>query len=92
MSKSLHNYSDPVDVINKYGADALRFDLLNSAVVHADEVNYSDKGVEEVLKTLLIPLWNAYAFFVTYANIDGYQPRKRSLRICKILLTDGLSV
>ena len=74
MSKSLHNYSDPVDVINKYGADALRFGLLNSAVVHADEVNYSDKGVEEVLKTLLIPLWNAYAFFVTYANIDGYQP------------------
>jgi len=74
MSKSLHNYSDPVDVINKYGADALRFCLLNSAVVHADEVNFSDTGVEEVLKTLLIPLWNAYSFFVTYANIDGYTP------------------
>ncbi|MCH3906685.1 MAG: isoleucine--tRNA ligase [Sphaerochaeta sp.] len=74
MSKSLHNFSDPVKVINTYGADALRFDLMNSAVVHADEVNYSDKGVEEVLKTLLIPLWNAYTFFVTYANIDGYQP------------------
>ncbi|MFA6845753.1 MAG: isoleucine--tRNA ligase [Sphaerochaetaceae bacterium] len=74
MSKSLHNYSDPMDVINKFGADSLRFNLMNSAVVHADEVNFNDEGVKEVLKTLLIPLWNAYSFFVTYANIDNYEP------------------
>ena len=74
MSKSLHNYTDPNLVIEKYGADALRFGLLNSAVVKADEVKFSDSMVQDVLKGLLIPLWNAYSFFVTYANIDGYTP------------------
>ena len=70
MSKSLRNYTDPVEVINKFGADALRFFLVNSAVVRAEDLRYSDKGVKEVLKTLILPLWNAYSFFVTYANID----------------------
>jgi isoleucyl-tRNA synthetase len=76
MSKSLRNFTDPNEVIDKFGADSLRFALMNSAVVHADEVNYSDDNVKESLKTLLIPLWNAYSFFVTYANIDGYTPHE----------------
>lgn len=71
MSKSLRNYTDPVEVIDKFGADALRFFLVNSAVVRAEDLRYSDKGVKEVLKTLILPLWNAYSFFVTYANIDN---------------------
>ncbi|MFW6360432.1 MAG: isoleucine--tRNA ligase [Spirochaetota bacterium] len=74
MSKSERNYSDPVEVINKFGADALRLFLMHSAVVKAEDLRYSDEGVREVLKSVLIPLWNAYSFFVTYANIDGYQP------------------
>lgn len=76
MSKSLRNYTDPVEVINKFGADALRFFLVNSAVVRAEDLRYSDKGVKEVLKTLILPLWNAYSFFVTYANIDKVQVTK----------------
>ncbi len=74
MSKSERNYSDPVDVINNFGADALRLFLMHSAVVKAEDLRYSDEGVREVLKSVMIPLWNAYSFFVTYANIDGYQP------------------
>ncbi len=74
MSKSERNYSDPVEVINNFGADALRLFLMHSAVVKAEDLRYSDEGVREVLKSVLIPLWNAYSFFVTYANIDGYQP------------------
>ena len=76
MSKSLRNYTDPVEVIDKFGADALRFFLVNSAVVRAEDLRYSDKGVKEVLKTLILPLWNAYSFFVTYANIDKVQVTK----------------
>ncbi len=71
MSKSLRNYTDPVDAINQFGADALRLFLMHSAVVKADDLRYSDDGVKEVLKSILIPLWNSYSFYVTYANIDG---------------------
>lgn len=72
MSKSLRNYSDPIDLVNQYGADALRFTLMNSAVTRGEDLKFSEDSVKEVLKTLIIPLWNAYSFFVTYANIDGY--------------------
>jgi isoleucyl-tRNA synthetase len=71
MSKSLRNYTDPTEVINSFGSDALRLFLVHSAVVKADDLRYSDEGVREVLKSIIIPLWNAYSFFVTYANIDG---------------------
>ncbi len=70
MSKSLRNYTDPVEAINQYSADALRLFLIHSSVVKADDLRYSDEGVREVLKNIIIPLWNSYCFFVTYANID----------------------
>jgi isoleucyl-tRNA synthetase len=76
MSKSLKNYSDPLDLINMYGADALRFALMNSAVTRAEDLKFSEEIVKDVLKTLIIPLWNAYSFFVTYANIDNYEVGK----------------
>lgn len=71
MSKSLRNYTDPEEAIGKFGADAIRLFLMHSTVVKADDLRYSDDGVREVLKSILIPLWNSYSFFVTYANIDG---------------------
>ncbi len=74
MSKSLRNYTDPMDVINQYGADALRLFLMSSAVMKADDLKFTDEGVKDVLKGILIPLWNAYSFYVTYANIDGAEP------------------
>ncbi len=74
MSKSLRNFTDPMLVINKFGADALRLFLMHSAVVRADDLCYSDDGVREVLKSILIPLWNSYSFYVTYANIDAASP------------------
>lgn len=70
MSKSLRNYTDPEEAIGKFGADAIRLFLMHSTVVKADDLRYSDDGVREVLKSILIPLWNSYSFFVTYANID----------------------
>ncbi|MBC6713720.1 isoleucine--tRNA ligase [Treponema sp. Marseille-Q3903] len=74
MSKSLRNYTDPVEAIEKFGADALRLFLIHSAVVKADDLRYSDDGVRDVLKSIIIPWWNSYSFFVTYANIDNAKP------------------
>lgn len=70
MSKSLHNYTDPIEAINMFGADAIRLFLVHSAVVRADEIRYSDEGVREVIKSIILPLWSSYSFFVQYANID----------------------
>jgi isoleucyl-tRNA synthetase len=75
MSKSLRNYTDPMEVINTFGADTLRLFLVHSAVVKADDLRYSDEGVKDIMKSIILPLWNAYSFFVTYANIDGVTPR-----------------
>jgi isoleucyl-tRNA synthetase len=75
MSKSLRNYTDPMDVVNSFGADALRLFLIHSAVVKADDLRFSDDGVKEVLKSIILPLWNAYSFYVTYANIDRAEPK-----------------
>ena len=74
MSKSLRNYTNPNTVVDEFGADALRLFLMHSAVVKADDLKYSDEGVRDVLKGILIPLWNSYSFYVTYANIDGITP------------------
>ena len=70
MSKSLRNYTDPAEAIDKFGADAIRLFLMHSAVVKADEIRYSDEGVRDVIKSFILPLWNSYSFFVQYANID----------------------
>lgn len=78
MSKSLRNYTDPNKVISQFGADALRLFLMNSNVVKADDLKYSDEGVRDVLKGILIPFWNSYSFYVTYANIDGITPPEKA--------------
>lgn len=72
MSKSYGNYPDPKATIQQYGSDALRFYLMNSPVMRGEDLNFSEEGIQEVLKKVILPLWNAYSFFSTYANIDGW--------------------
>jgi len=72
MSKRLKNYPDPSYMIETYGADALRLYMIYSPVVRAEDLRFSEDGVKHLLRHILIPLWNAYSFFVTYANIDGW--------------------
>jgi len=69
MSKRLKNYPDPKEVLNQYGADALRLYLLSSPAAKADDLRFSSQGVEQALKQGLIPLWNAVYFYATYASI-----------------------
>jgi isoleucyl-tRNA synthetase len=71
MSKSLKNYPDPALVIDQFGADALRAYLINSPVVRGEPLRFSEDGVKEVVRTVLLPLWNAYSFFTTYAEADS---------------------
>jgi isoleucyl-tRNA synthetase len=72
MSKRLKNYPAPSYIIDTYGADALRLYMVYSPVVRAEDLRFSEKGVQHIMRHLLIPLWNAYSFFVTYANVDGW--------------------
>ena len=72
MSKHLKNYPDPMALVRACGADAVRLYMINSAVVRAENLRFSESGVRQILRDLLIPWWNAYAFFVTYANVDGW--------------------
>lgn len=72
MSKRKKNYPDPSYIIDNYGADSLRLFMLGSPVVRAEDLRFSETGVKETLRTVLIPLWNVYSFFVTYANVDGW--------------------
>jgi isoleucyl-tRNA synthetase len=63
MSKRLQNYPDPSLVLDKYGADALRYYLLTSPIVFAENLNFSERGVDEVLKKVLMITGNVLSFY-----------------------------
>jgi isoleucyl-tRNA synthetase len=73
MSKSRGNVSDPWEVLNQHGADAMRW-YLYTASPPGQERRYSAALVEEVVRSFTLPLWNTYSFFVTYANLDHWTP------------------
>ena len=74
MSKSLKNYPPPGEVLEEFGADALRLYMLSSAASRAEELRFNKAGVKDVVRQHLLPLWNAYNFLVTYAEVDGWRP------------------
>jgi isoleucyl-tRNA synthetase len=73
MSKSLGNALDPFDVLDRQGADALRWFLLTSGSPWSSR-RVSMETMDEVLRQFLLTLWNVHAFFVTYANAEGFDP------------------
>lgn len=68
MSKRLKNYPDPMAVVHKFGADALRLYLINSPVVRAETLKFKESGVKDVVKDVFLPWFNAYRFLLQ--NID----------------------
>lgn len=74
MSKSLKNYPDPMETLDQCGADSVRLYLLNSPATFGEEVRFSIESVKENTRRVLLPLWNAFSFFSTYAAIDGFDP------------------
>ncbi len=77
MSKRLQNYPEPTELVERHGADALRFALMRSPAVRGEDLRFSEKIVEETVRSVLLPLWNSYVFFVTYANLAGFEPLAR---------------
>ncbi len=75
MSKRKKNYPDPNETLERYGADALRAYMINSPVVRGEPLKFSERGLKEIVRTVVLPYWNALSFFLTYAQIDGYDPR-----------------
>ncbi|XVF55001.1 hypothetical protein PTKIN_Ptkin06aG0001300 [Pterospermum kingtungense] len=73
MSKRLKNYPSPVEVINDYGADALRLYLINSPVVRAETLRFKKEGVFGVVKDVFLPWYNAYRFLVQNAKRLEYE-------------------
>jgi isoleucyl-tRNA synthetase len=73
MSKHLGNVVDPWDVINQHGADAMRW-YMYTASPPGQERRFSADLVGEVVRNFTLTLWNTYSFFVTYANLDHWQP------------------
>ncbi|MBQ2638467.1 isoleucine--tRNA ligase [Candidatus Saccharibacteria bacterium] len=71
MSKSLGNYTDPNELMDKFSADSLRFLLLSSPVLAGEDFALLDKDVSDVARKLSM-VWNVYDFFTTYAEIDGF--------------------
>ncbi|MFC1642318.1 isoleucine--tRNA ligase [Myxococcota bacterium] len=74
MSKRLKNYPDPMEVIDRYGSDSLRAALLSSPVVRGGNLRFSEEDVKQTMQAFCIPFWNAFHFFATYANLDGWSP------------------
>ncbi len=73
LSKRLKNYPDPVEVFNTYGADALRWYMISSPLLVGGDLAMPKDGraIGEAVRSVLLPVWNAYSFFTLYANIDG---------------------
>jgi len=79
LSKRLKNYPDPDEVFRTHGADALRWYLVSSPILRGGdlEIDKDAKGIAEVVRLVVHPLWNAYSFFTLYANADGYRAEFR---------------
>ncbi|NRA38020.1 MAG: isoleucine--tRNA ligase, partial [Planctomycetes bacterium] len=75
MSKRKKNYPDPNLVLEEYGADALRAYMINSPVVRGEPLKFSEKGLKDIIRTVIIPYWSTLSFFTTYAETDSFDPR-----------------
>ena len=85
MSKRLKNYTAPDELLESHGADALRLYLINSGLVRAEELRFTDDGVRELTRRVLLPWYNSFKFFETYAKADGWTIAKHAQESDNIL-------
>ena len=91
MSKSKGNAVDPFNALETYGADAIRWYFYTSSAPWLPK-RFSGKAVQEGQRKFMGTLWNTYAFFVLYANIDNFDASKYTLEYDKLPVTDRKSV
>ncbi len=85
MSKSLRNYPDVTEVFDRDGSDAMRWFLMSSSVLRGGNLIVTEEGIRAGVREFLLPLWNAWYFFATYANASGdggYEATWRRLHRC----------
>ncbi|WP_394279044.1 class I tRNA ligase family protein, partial [Microbacterium sp.] len=84
MSKSLRNYPDVSEVFDRDGSDAMRWFLMSSSVLRGGNLVVTEEGIRAGVREFLLPLWNTWYFFSTYANAaggpegEGYEARWRT--------------
>tara|TARA_B100001971_G_scaffold40425_1_gene35505 strand:- start:18806 stop:21457 length:2652 start_codon:yes stop_codon:yes gene_type:complete len=78
LSKKLLNYTEPSLVFEHQGSDALRWYLMSSNISRGGDLRISDPGITDVVRQVLLPVWNAFSFFTLYANADGYRAQLRA--------------
>lgn len=71
MSKSLRNYPDVSEVLDRDGSDAMRWFLISSSVLRGGNLIVTEEGIRSGVREFLLPLWNSWYFFATYANASG---------------------
>ena len=78
LSKKLRNYTEPEDIFSKQGSDALRWYFMSSNIVRGGDARISDQAIDDVVRQVILPIWNAYSFFTLYANVENFQARFRT--------------
>ena len=77
MSKSKKNYTDPMDIINTYGAEALRIYLIKSPLVKGEDLMFKNEGIREVVKEIMVPFYNIVKYFTIYANLFNFKESEK---------------
>ena len=90
MSKRLRNYTPPDELIETFGADALRLFLINSGLVKAEELRFTDEGVKEMVRRALLPWYNSFKFFFTYAQVDQWKKDTKNILVSDNILDQWL--
>lgn len=88
MSKSKKNYTDPLTLFDQFGADAFRFYLMTSPVMQAENLNFSDQGVKESMRKIVMLLWNVYTLYATYANAADARPSNKGIAELPLTVMD----
>ncbi|MBA2739607.1 MAG: isoleucine--tRNA ligase, partial [Nocardioidaceae bacterium] len=78
MSKSLRNYPDVSEVLDRDGSDAMRWFLMSSPVLRGGNLIVTEQGIRDGVRQVLIPLWNAWYFFSLYAGTESHEARWRA--------------
>jgi len=73
LSKSSKNYTDPMELMQRYGTDSFRLYLYQTNAMLIGDLMFDDNGILDAFQQLILPFWNACNFFVSYANIDGFR-------------------
>lgn len=81
MSKSLRNYPDVSEVLDRDGSDAMRWFLMSSPILRGGNLIVTEQGIRDGVRQVILPLWNVYSFFTLYTNAanggDGYDAKLR---------------